>query len=74
MEHTHHQIQKFFHLLRKKDREDKATSANLISNDQRTKQSSDKDKELVNRWSNSTSNGGYAPGRWPRVPVNSSTR
>ncbi|QQH28442.1 hypothetical protein HYE01_01125 [Mycoplasmopsis bovis] len=48
-----------------KDREDKAVSANLISNDQRTKQSSEEDKKLVNGWTNSTSNRRYAPGRWP---------
>ncbi|UOE64250.1 hypothetical protein MbovBow_03810 [Mycoplasmopsis bovis] len=55
-----------------KERENKAASTNLSSNDQRTKQSSDKYKELVNGWTNSTGNGGNAPGRWPRVPVNSS--
>ncbi|QQH22737.1 hypothetical protein HYE29_01120 [Mycoplasmopsis bovis] len=44
MEHTHHQIQKFFRLLRKKIKHKKIEKikllpANLISNDQRTKQS-----------------------------------
>ncbi|WP_282460722.1 hypothetical protein [Mycoplasmopsis bovis] len=77
MEHTHHQIQKVLSPTEKenkaqKDREDKTTPANLISNDQRTKQSSEEDKELVNRWTNSTSNGENAPGRWHRVSVNSS--
>nr|WP_307908348.1 hypothetical protein [Mycoplasmopsis bovis] len=51
MEHTHHQIQKFFRLLRKKIKhkkigEDKTTPANLFSNDQRTKQSSEEDKGI----------------------------
>ncbi|EIN15309.1 Hypothetical protein MAGb_2080 [Mycoplasmopsis agalactiae 14628] len=56
-----------------KERENKANAANLISGGKRTNPSSEKDKELVNGWTNSTSNRGYAPGARIRVPVNSST-
>ncbi|TKA59562.1 hypothetical protein MBOVa_1370 [Mycoplasmopsis bovis 8790] len=55
-----------------KERENKANAANLISGDKRTNPSSEEDKKLVNGWTNSTSNGGYAPGARIRVPVDSS--
>ncbi|MCE6115417.1 hypothetical protein [Mycoplasmopsis agalactiae] len=54
-----------------KERENKANAANLISGDKRTNPSSEGDKKLVNGWTNSTSNGGYAPGVRNRTPVNS---